>query len=124
MKMSILIALFALSTVSAFAAEGRVVVNCGSTPFDDIRSIQIQETATAGQYRLVQTLASVSRGEATKVASESFSMDAIEGSRLPALADWYGYSRKLVRNGRDNYEIDFADECSSSTILVYCKDSF
>jgi hypothetical protein len=104
-----------LSVVSAHAASGgRIVVECGDTHFSDLTKIQIQETELRGQYQIVEN--------GTRL-SLVFGMEALEKSEFPDLTSWNGYTRKLVRYGRDNYSISIQDECSGSTSSLSCQES-
>jgi len=116
-------ALLALSS-AALASEGRIVVVCGNTHFSDLETIEIRETDLMGQYQLVETLKDIGPKKGTTRYSPVFDQADIEKSEFPELTPWNGYTRRLVRYGRDNYRLTIQDECTSSSVAIDCRESF
>ncbi len=105
-------------------ASGRTVILCESVPFSDIAKIEVKETDVAGQYQIVETHL-IGRNQSPKqVVSSTFGMDEIEKSEFPNLSSWFGYSRKLIRFGRDNYSLEHRDECGGAVSSLQCKETF
>ena len=123
-KLSSAVILILLSMGAAHAFDGRIVVNCAETQFDDLLKIQIQETELAGQYQIVETIRNFDERRNETRLSPVFGVDRIEKGEMPELKSWNGYTRKLVRYGRDNYAISIQDECTGSSSMISCKESF
>lgn len=117
MRFSLIALFFALSSL-AQASEGRVRVACRALPFVDLKKIEIRETDLDGQYQIVETGVDATR------LSPTFGVAEIEKSEFPALADWNGYARRLVRYGRGNYAIEVRDECGGAVSGIDCRESF
>jgi hypothetical protein len=125
MRSSLLLALLALALGSAsLASAGEVRVTCGETRYSDLRGIRIEETDLEGQYQIVETLYDSANHTTEERYSPVFGMDEIEKSEFPSLTSWFGYTRTLIRFGRDHYAIEVRDECSSSMTTIDCKESF
>jgi hypothetical protein len=121
--------LFALLCTSALgmsvaqASGGRIVVDCGETPFDDLVGIQIQATDQPDRYVIVETSRTLSGPDEIRF-SPVFGTEALEKSEFPDLTPWNGYTRKLIRFGRDDYAISTEDECSSALSMIRCTENF
>ncbi len=109
---------------SASSPDPIIRVKCTEIRFDDLVGIEIQETDLQGQFVMVQTLRNPSTKKMDYKFSPVFSMVEIEKSEMPALQPWNGYTRTLVRYGRDNYSILTQDECTQSITTLNCKESF
>lgn len=110
---------------SAQAAEGKTVVVCSDTRFDDLTKIEIQETDLKGQYQIVETLFDSVIKEESYRYSSVFSMTEIEKSEFPALSPWVSnYTRTLIREGKGEYTIETRDECTGFYTTLTCKESF
>ncbi len=114
----------ALSISTAFANEGRPVVVCDRTPFSDLTRIVIQETDLKGQYQIVETLYDSATKKSSHTYSAVFGEKEFEKSEFPALTSWHGYTRNLVRFGRDHYAIEYRDECGGGISTASCKETF
>ncbi len=111
-------------TSLAQASSGEIRVTCMDTRFSDLKKIEIQETDLAGQFQIVETLYNSPTRSTTQRYSPVFGMTEIEKSEFPLLTSWYGYERKLIRYGRDNYAISISDECGGSVSTLTCKETF
>jgi len=110
---------------SAQASEGKIVVSCTGTHFDDLTKIEIQETDLKGQYQIVETLFDSVIKEEKYRYSKVFSMKEIEASEFPELTPWVSnYTRKLIRDADGTYGIVLSDECTTSYDSLICKESF
>lgn len=119
-----LLALVSGLFLASFAqAADRVVVVCSETHFADLAKIEIRETDLRGQYQIVETLRDSAKKANVTRLSNVFGIAEIEKSEFPALSDWNGYTRTLVRYGRGNYAIHIQDECTGSTLSVSCEES-
>lgn len=118
---ALVLSLSFVSASQAFLGETRV--RCEKTGFADLTRIEIQETDLDGQYQIVETLYNSATNRTTNRFSPVFGMEEIEKSEFPALTPWYGYERKLIRNGRGLFSITAVDECSSFSTTLTCEDT-
>lgn len=110
---------------SAQASEGKTVVVCTGTHFDDLTKIEIQETDLKGQYLIIETLYDSVIKEEKYRYSPVFSMAEIEKSEFPELSPWVSnYTRKLIRDADGTYGIVLSDECTTNYNSLTCKESF
>ena len=114
---------FALSTVAS-ASTGKVVVTCTNLPFSDLAKIEIQETDLKGQYQIVETTVDTRTKKETVRLTAVFGTTEFEKSEFPELTSWNGYTRELVRYGRENYSLTIEDECSQAVLAISCKETF
>lgn len=122
LSLAVLFGLF--TAVGAQASQGRIVVSCEKTGFSDLLKIEIQETDLKGQYVMIETTRDFAKKENVTRYTTVFGYAEIEKSEFPELTPWNGYTRNLIRYGRDNYSILFKDECSGGSTTISCKESF
>jgi hypothetical protein len=117
MKKSATLLLALFTTLSAQASSPNIVVTCTSTSFDDIRRIEIVETDLTAQWVMIET-----KPNGDEVFSPVFNDKELRSNEIPALTSWNGYTRRLVRNGKNDWSITAYDECGGGVSFASCTD--